>query len=137
VLPPLDDRQRRALLRFGIFLAGAAIALSPLVGVPAVPLGGSRENAKVQYEFQPEPRVTIMPLGQRDPFAPQAADLPQGAVTLAVLLGAAPRAIVEIGSVESLVGVGDRIANVRVTAIDDGGVLLSDGSRIHLKGDTP
>lgn len=69
----------------------------------------------------------------RDPFVPQAAELPQGVVVRAVVLGTAPHALVELGGETVLVGVGDTIGGVPVVAIDDRGVRLADGTLLHFE----
>lgn len=135
MLPQLCDKQRRAFLRLGVFLACSAIALSPLAGAPAVPRPHPSYGTIALYgNLRPDPVTTMMPLGRRDPFAPRAADFQQGSVVRAVLLGPIPRALVDLGSDEHLVGVGDTIGGVEIEVIDDSGIVLSDGSRIPLSG---
>ncbi|HEY9085241.1 MAG TPA: hypothetical protein VIN40_04795 [Candidatus Tyrphobacter sp.] len=137
MLPALHDRERAVLFRWALLIAGAACALAPLNGAPsssgvrtAAPSGAWESPGLPRLRF-PEVRVG------RDPFVPQASDLPANAVVRAVILGDSPHALIEIGSRTMLVGIGDVLAGARVSAIDDSGVVLSDGSRVPLHGEVP
>jgi hypothetical protein len=135
MLPALCDEERSLVFRWALLIAGAACALAPLNGSSSntsVRLRTAGDSLSARYRLS-----TFHPQGfqvARDPFVPQAADLPANAVVRAVLLGETPHALIETGNRTILVGIGDVFAGVRITRIDDGGVLLSDGSRILLPG---
>ncbi len=138
MLPALYDRERSALLRWALLIAGGACALAPLNGASSgsgVPLPSAREDRQSSQSLL-RFRLPSFHIG-RDPFIPQVAELPADAVVRAVVLGETPHALIEIGSRTMLVGIGDVLGGVRVEAIDDTGVLLSDGSRVPLHGVTP
>lgn len=56
-----------------------------------------------------------------------------GAVVRAIATGPVSRAVIDIGGLTRIVGVGDRIGGLRVTAIGSDRVQLSGGSRLVLR----
>jgi hypothetical protein len=139
MLPTLDDKQRAAMFRWGVLISLAAMTLGPSAVSPA-----SSVDMKSPADAPSETPVRTLPafaipavrLGS-DPFVAKAADVPAGTAVRAVIFGGAPRALIEIGGKELMVGVGDAIAGVRVLAIEDRGVSLSDGSFIPIRGVKP
>ena len=57
-----------------------------------------------------------------------------GAIIRAVITGKRARALIEIGGVVQVFAVDDRIGDTRITAIDQNGVRLSDGTSMRLSG---
>jgi hypothetical protein len=138
MLPALHDNQRTVMFRWGMLVMVASIALGPLSGSPANVAATRSPGEQIQAELKPLPGFTLPALPMApDPFTPRAAVIPSGTVVHAVVFGGSPRALIQIGSRESIVGVGDTIVGVRVMKIDDRGVLLSDGSFIPLRSARP
>ena len=110
----------------------ASLVVYPVVGgalatdTPKVPL--ARHNAITGSSFSPLliPDVVV----KRDPFVAQVRPLPSGTFVVAVILGATPRALLELGRQTRIVGLGDSVAGYRVVAIDERGIVLSDGNRL-------
>lgn len=138
MLPRLHDRQRGALFRWGVLAVVAASALGPLSGSPAGVRSRVGSALELRVDLEPLPRLSFpsVRIGA-DPFAAKAANVAAGTVVRAVIFGETPRALIEIGNKEVIVGVGDIVAGVRVREIDDRGVHLSDGSFIPLRGTSP
>jgi hypothetical protein len=138
MLPALDERERVAAFRVGVLTTLAACALAPLSGASSVPREPTRIPGTFAADRRPLPPLRIPAFrATRDPFQPQAADVPANSLTRAVVFGREPRAIVDLGGKEMLVEVGDAIAGMRVSSIDDNGVVLSDGTRIPLRSGQP
>jgi hypothetical protein len=138
----LEDRARRALYAWSAFLCSASVALLPLsarssLGAPAGDTAlALPQIALTKAAQRPRPLVFT-----RDPFEPAVPDLASaatpGAVVRGVALGEHPQALVEdVGRVR-LVELGSSVAGSRVTEIDQGGVVLENGTFLRLTGDRP
>jgi hypothetical protein len=60
-----------------------------------------------------------------------------GARVTAIVTGQTPSAIVDVGGVPQAVGIGDRVAGARITAIDATAIELDNGTHLQLAPETP
>lgn len=139
MLPALYDSARATLFRWSLLAVGSGVAFMPLVGSTSVmkadgstPIGGVLAGTQAMPALRAG-RVSAA----RDPFVPQAVELPENATVRAVILGTTPHALLELGSRTVVVGIGDIVGGLRVSEIDDRGVLLSDGSLLPMQGVQP
>lgn len=152
MLPPLRDDDRNTLHHVSVMLCCSSLALLPLAtGTSWIAQAqASPATAAADVPATPErlrfPEIRV----RRDPFVPDAAASPQrgllfvgaggGAehglqmpIVHAVVLGAKPEALIEISGIVRVVGIGDALEDAAVTAIDTGGVVLSDGRTLPLE----
>lgn len=161
MLPGLYDDERRSLKRVATMLIFAAAAVLPLTAQSSSVAGAADVPAKSQDASAVLPaRLTYPGFSvSRDPFVPPAdvrkkleraamrigqandvgvafpsnAGVGSGtAIVRAIVLGDPARALVEENGTVQVLAVGDRIGELRVTAITAGGVSLSDGSHLVL-----
>lgn len=135
--PALYDNQRSIMFRWGMLAAVTACTLAPLCSESSMSISASGSSFAPLALTASEGRRGVPPTLARDPFIPKATDLPENVVVRAVVLGAAPRALVQVGAQTMLVGVGDAVGGVPVVAIDDRGVRLSDGSLLRFQESGP
>lgn len=131
--PALRDSQRSVIFRWGSLATFAAIALSPLNGSGTMRSSGAITNMGVAFAPLPPyvpPRIVT---ARRDPFVPEAEELPQGSVVQAIVLGPTAHALVHVGSRIELVGIGDRVGGTSVVIIDKNGIWLADGTHIPMR----
>lgn len=150
----LYDDQRQNLIRLGITLAVAAAAVLPFTISPTsltaaadtvqgpTVVGALAMPGRIQF-----PTVAL----SRDPFVPDQTTLMRGGVAndpsgganpnseasmvpivRAVVTGEEARALIDSAGAVQVLGVGDRLGNETVTAIDATGVSLSSGIRLVL-----
>lgn len=140
MLLPLNARTRRTTLRVGLSATIGAMSLLALA-LPAsgVALEGGaalRHPASLPTPLPPlaVPTVDV----ERDPFISDRPPGPAGQITVrAIVLGASPKALVDEGGDERIVGVGDAIAGGRITGMSSDGIALDDGRHIPFDGTSP
>ena len=80
-----------------------------------------------------DPGLTLPPNAGAPAF--EAASVPMGGATVqAVITGGAPRALLQIGTTTTIVGLGSRVGAASIVKIDGHGIQLSDGTRLSLAG---
>jgi hypothetical protein len=80
-----------------------------------------------------DPGFALPPNAGAPPF--EAASVPLGGATVqAVITGGAPRALLQIGTSTTIVGLGSRVGAASIVKIDGHGIQLSDGTRLSLAG---
>ncbi len=137
----LGNHERRMLLRFGTMLALGGCAILPFTFSPSTVVANAQsigESGAVRAPRVPGrlvfPEIAI----ERDPFTPtvamQNANAGEpGAPTIrAIVLGEAPRALVDVGSGVQMLGIGDKLGADTIVEIDAKGVQLSGGARLAL-----
>jgi hypothetical protein len=141
MLPGLYDDDRRTLLRLGTMLILGGVAVLPLTTQGSSVAGAAGAPPQAENVTLAIPaRLTFPGFSvNRDPFVPNHAvrEKREGApaaapVIRAVVLGNPARALVEEDGTVRVLAVGDRIGDLRVTAITAGGVTLSDGTHVPL-----
>jgi len=147
MLPALFDDERRTLLRAALMMCAASLAMLPLTSQSSLEAGAGTVTATSssargnELETLSFPSIAL----DRDPFVPgvampdaamSAADSREnggsGAVVRAVVTGTEPRALVEIGTVVRVVGIGDAVGTAKVLEINASGVTLSGGIKLFL-----
>jgi hypothetical protein len=91
----------------------------PFAAPAVAAMPGSQDNASTMDDKAALERVDASP------------------VLRAIVLGASPKALIDIGGHTSLVGVGSPLAGSRIVAIQATGIELADGSRLKLLEATP
>jgi hypothetical protein len=152
---PLYSRQRHTLLRWSAMLCAASVLLSPLTVRPSFRAEAEGERA-VAVRALPElpsrlefPTIVIT----HDPFIPSsAAGLPLGEavagaasgidvtampIVRAVIVGASPKALVDIGETPQVVGIGSALGGSFVTSISAGGIQLQNGQTFRFSEKQP
>jgi hypothetical protein len=154
MLPGLYDDERRTLMRLASMLILGGVAVLPLTTQGSSVAGAAGTTLQTETLRLPIPTRLTFPgfSASRDPFVPDeevreklenaAIHIPrasletsaQGAapVIRAVVLGNPARALVEEDGTVRVLAVGDRIGDLRVTAIAAGGITLSDGTHMLL-----
>jgi hypothetical protein len=153
MLPGLYDDERRTLMRLASMLILGGVAVLPLTTQGSSVAGAAGTTLQTETLRLPIPTCLTFPgfSASRDPFVPgeevrekldAAIHIPsaslqtsaQGAapVIRAVVLGSPARALVEEDGTVRVLAVGDRIGDLRVTAIAAGGITLSDGTHMPL-----
>ncbi|MGD0969381.1 MAG: hypothetical protein ABR949_13970 [Candidatus Aquilonibacter sp.] len=153
MLPGLYDDERRTLMRLASMLILGGVAVLPLTTQGSSVAGAAGTTLQTETLRLPIPTRLTFPgfSASRDPFVPDeevrekldaAIHIPsaslqtsaQGAtpVIRAVVLGNPARALVEEDGTVRVLAVGDRIGDLRVTAIAAGGITLSDGTHMPL-----
>ena len=158
MIRPLTTNQRRSAARSSVATCVVSLLLLPL----AVPPQTSAGNAPSPYSAVrglPEipPPLTYPALAIRhNPFmrppTPSAGDddalppdliLPPNAGIAspphveALILGAVPKALVEIDGRSAIVGIGAKLQGSAIVEIDSHGIALDNGERLELEGRRP
>lgn len=137
MLHPLSRRQRVTLLQWSLIVSVSAVAV--LVLLQSVEDSGEANAGELRAAFRwREPSLPMRPAFPsiaitHDPFAREAApqDSSAGNATVeAVIVGAAPRALVQVSGRALVVGIGSSLLGSSVVAIDAAGVDLRDGRRL-------
>ena len=131
--PALYDDQRATLFRWGLSAIVAACALAPLCGESSMQHDRTSPVHTLSPAALPAASTPAPAVLNRDPFVPRAIELPGDVAVRAVVMGAKPHALVDIGAQTILVGVGDEVGGARVVTIDDTGVRLTDGTLIRFE----
>jgi hypothetical protein len=152
MLLPLPANGRRALVRYACAACGVSLALLPLAmrsesSVEASPV--SSHPVLPPLPVTDSPRATSWKV-TRNPFAPDERTNPglpgnlvaegdsiRTLLVRAVVLGSAPKALLEVNGRLIVVGVGGTIGSAKIEAIDGQGVVLDDGDRLALVRETP
>jgi hypothetical protein len=133
-VPALYDHERTIAFRWGACIAVGAAAIVPLTASTSVPSAAPDVRASVAAPQSLPPYVRVAAgRADRDPFVPQAVELPEDAEVQAVIFGDVPRAVIAYGGKTILVGIGDTVLGLRVTAITSQGVELSDGIQVPMR----
>jgi hypothetical protein len=147
----LCDEERRALARLAAMMTCGAALVLPLTAQTSSAAGAQDVQAAAMDRFAlTVPRKLTFPTYSvsRDPFVPGVAHTTvvtgtgagyngeQTAVPIVrgIVVGDPERALVEIGGVVRVVGVGDRVGDATIENISSVGVVLSDGTQLHLEG---
>lgn len=145
MLPPLDDAQRKPLLRVGLAACAVSLALLPVAVRSNRELPEERAAAALASASLP-PRAPLEDVvARRDPFAPdraltapapaaaaRAAGESPAAIVRALVIGMSPRAIVETDGGSRVIAPGDVLSHLKVISIDAAGVRLSNGTVLKL-----
>ncbi len=147
----LYDDQRRVLARLAAMMTCGAALVLPLTAQTSSVAGAEGASAPANGRFAlMAPSTLTFPAYSvtRDPFVPGIAHaiVPDGAraggdtaqiglpVVRGIVVGNPERALVEIGGVVRVVGVGDRVGDETIVQISSSGVVLSDGTQLRLQG---
>jgi hypothetical protein len=136
MLPELYDDQRASLLRASMMLCSISVLVLPLSATYSYAASARESGAGHRYvaTFAPESPSFPPLIVVRDPFVPNPIQttLANGspAIVRAVITGQAPRALIESNGATRVVGIGDRIGALHITAIDAGGVTLENGAKL-------
>ncbi|MEO6835926.1 MAG: hypothetical protein ABI231_08480 [Candidatus Tumulicola sp.] len=147
---------KRSAARRCLAFASAIVLLLALGALrSALPAEGGDESPPPEFDAPVAPQQLRFPtiLIRRDPFAsdiggaaggaPLGGDdgadivLPPNAaavapVVRAVILGAAPKALIEVAGRPIVVGIGTPLANSVIAGISESGILLRDGESLRL-----
>ena len=147
---PLNVNQRRRLLRWSIATSTTALLLVPLAALPGPAFDeNSGRLAAPQVPAIPErlayPALTVRhdPFGRPTPPPATLGDdsemvLPPNdgllavPIVRAVLLGASPKALVELDGRTRIVEIGTRLGGTTIAAINAEGITLDDGERVPI-----
>jgi len=145
MLPPLDDAQRKPLLRLGLLACAVSIALMPVAVRSNRELPEERAAAALAAASLPQRATLVDVVARRDPFAPDrtlavpappAAARARGAapdaIVRALVIGMSPRAIVETEGGSRVIAPGDALGHSKVMSIDAAGVHLTNGTVLKL-----
>jgi hypothetical protein len=140
VVRPLSTNQRRSYLRCSLCACAGALMLMPIALPPDLqaessPTPATAHHERLSLDAQKVPTVHIV----RNPFesvdatasasGPNAANgAAPGPTVAAVVLGSAPKALINEGGNVATIGVGSIVAGRKVVSIDSGGVRLEDGT---------
>ena len=138
MLHPLSGRQRNALLQWSLALCSSAVAL--IVLLQSARDSGEANAGELRGAFRwrapslpMHPAYPAIPI-THDPFARNAAALQDPsagrAAVEAVIVGAAPRALVQVSGRDLVVGIGSSLLGSTVVGIDAAGVDLRDGRKL-------
>ena len=140
----LDDTARRTLYRCSAILCASSLMLLPLSALSSIePAGSSSRTVPFRLpsleRASPQRAIAVV----RDPFVPAVSDSDGAASTAGteivrgLLLGERPQAVLEEGGHDRLVGIGSEVAGVAVVAITQSGVVLENGTVLHLANGGP
>lgn len=155
---PLTTNQRRSVARVALATCIVSLLLLPLAIPPRTSAepNGFTANVRVLPEIPPPltfPSLRIrhnpflrpsQPIegGEEDVLPPDLVLPPNPGIASpphlqALILGAAPKALVEVDGRTAVVGVGTKIEGSEITEIDARGIEFDNGERLELEGRRP
>ena len=161
MFPAIHDDRRRTIARLAMMLGCGAVGVLPLTAQSSLIAGAASEPIPIERSSINVPDRLIFPAFEiaRDPFVPDhrafqgtagsepsivlppnagaTGPLPTqaDAVVRAIVVGDPARALIESGGSIRVLGVGDRLGELRVVQITSSGVVMSDGSHLLFEGD--
>jgi hypothetical protein len=161
MFPEIDDDQRRTVARLAMMIGCGAIAVFPLTAQNSLVAGAASESIRIERSRISAPDRLSFPAFEivRDPFVPAGRAfqrtagsepsivLPPNAgamgpvsaqgdvVVRAIVVGDPARALIESGGSIRVLGIGDRLGDLRVREITSAGVVMSDGSHLLFEGE--
>lgn len=156
-MKPLTTNRRRSIARVAAATCIVSLQLLPLALPPRTFAGiaAARSGLPALPEIPPPlafPPLTIrhnpfarpsLPIAQDDDALPPGFVLPPNAGIAspphlqALILGAEPKALVEIDGQTAIVGVGSRLEGAGIVEIDARGIQLENGERLELERRRP
>lgn len=156
---PLTTNQRRSVTRASLAMCIVSLLLLPLA-VPPRTSAGSAASVPGTMPVLPEippplryPALTIrhnpferaaLPIAGGDDYTlppdlvlPPNAGIASPPHVKALILGAVPKALVEVDGQTAIVGVGTKLEGAAILHIDSRGVELDNGERLGLEGRRP
>lgn len=155
---PLTTNQRRSVTRGSLASCVVSLMLLPLAAPPSTSAGTSSSNSSASRSLPSIPPPLVYPALtiHHNPFLrplpPIAADddalppdfvLPPNAGIFspprlqALILGAVPKALIEVDGKTAIVGVGTKLEGSAIVQIDARGIELDDGERLGIEGRRP
>lgn len=157
MIRPLTTNQRRSVTRGSLATCIVSLLLLPLAMPPRTVAGANDAPAGLHVLPEIPPPLTFPALTVRhNPFLRPALPIEGGEDTLppdlvlppnagiatpphlqALILGAVPKALVEVDGQTAIVGVGTRLEGSAIVQIDSRGIELDNGERLELEGRRP
>jgi hypothetical protein len=157
MIPPLTTNERRSVARVAVATSVVSLLLLPLANPPRLSADTPRETSQALRGLPEIPPPLAYPALEirHDPFvrpAPAIAgedDFPSDLVLppnagiaspphlQALVLGAEPKALVEVDGRTAIVGVGAKLEGAAIVGIDSRGIVFDNGQRLGLEGRNP